>query len=220
LKEFRMKLSGLYVITDEKLTPYENNQIFDKVERALRGGAKVVQLRDKKNSDEFLIPYAQALKELCHKYKAIFVVNDRVELALKVDADGVHLGKEDLFVTSARKVLKDKIIGVSCYGDLKRAKEMEALSADYVAFGSFFPSPTKPEAKVVDKKIVSEAKKLLRIPVCAIGGITLERAKELVELGADMIAVISDIWKAENIEERARGYKKLFNLSLRRGAFI
>ena len=215
-----MKLSGLYVITDEKLTPYENDQILKKVEKALKGGAKIVQLRDKTKTDEDLIPYAIALKKLSHKYGAIFIINDRVELALKVDADGVHLGKEDLFVTSARKVLKDKIIGVSCYGDLKRAKEMEALSADYVAFGSFFPSPTKPEAKVVDKKIVSEAKKLLRIPVCAIGGITLERAKELVELGADMIAVISDIWKAENIEERARGYKKLFNLSLRRGAFI
>ncbi|MCD6489578.1 MAG: thiamine phosphate synthase [Thermodesulfobacterium sp.] len=215
-----MKLSGLYVITDEKLTPYENNKILDKVEKALKGGAKIVQLRDKKNPDEFLISYAQTLKKLCHRYNAIFVVNDRVELALKVNADGVHLGKDDLSISSARKILKDKIIGVSCYGDLKRAKEMENLSADYVAFGSFFPSPTKPEAEIVDKKIILEAKKILKIPICAIGGITLERAKELIEFGADMIAVISDIWKAENIAERARGYKKLFNLSLRRSIFI
>jgi len=205
-----MKLSGLYVITDEKLTPYENDQILKKVEKALKGGAKIVQLRDKTKSDEDLIPYAIALKKLSHKYGAIFIINDRVELALKVDADGVHLGKEDLSITSARKILKDKIIGVSCYGDLKRAKEIEALSADYVAFGSFFPSPTKPSAEIVDKRIILEAKKVLRIPVCAIGGITLERAKELIELGADMIATVSDIWMAENIEEKARRYKELF----------
>lgn len=205
-----MRLFGLYVITDEKLTPYENNQILKKVEKTLKGGAKIVQLRDKTKTDEELIPYAIALKELSHKYGAIFIINDRVELALKVDADGVHLGKEDLSITSARKILKDKIIGVSCYGDLKRAKEMEALSANYVAFGSFFPSPTKPSAEIIDKRIILEAKKVLKIPVCAIGGITLERAKELIELGADMIAIVSDIWMAENIEERARGYKKLF----------
>ena len=87
---------------------------------------------------------------------------------------------------------------------------MEALSANYVAFGSFFPSPTKPSAKIVDKRIILEAKKVLRTPVCAIGGITLERAKELIKLGADMIATVSDIWMAENIEERARRYKELF----------
>jgi len=205
-----MRISGLYVITDEKLTPYENDQILEKVEKALKGGAKIVQLRDKTKTDEDLIPYATALKKLCYKYGAIFIINDRVELALKVDAHGVHLGKEDLSITSARKILKDKIIGISCYGDLKRAKEMEALSADYVTFGSFFPSPTKPSAEVVDKRIILEAKKILRIPVCAIGGITLERAKELIELGADMIAIVSDIWMAKNIEERARGYRELF----------
>ena len=154
-----MKLSGLYVITDEKLTPYENDQILKKVEKALKGGAKIVQLRDKTKTDENLISYATALKKLSHKYGAIFIINDRVELALKVDEDGVHLGKEDLSITFARKILKDKIIGISCYGDLKRAKEMEALSANYVAFGSFFPSPTKPSAEIVDKRIILEAKK-------------------------------------------------------------
>lgn len=205
-----MKLSGLYVITDEKLTPYENDEILKKVEKALKGGAKIVQLRDKKNSDEFLVPYAKALKELCHKYGAIFIVNDRIELALKVSADGVHLGEKDFHIDLARKILKDKIIGVSCYGDIKRAKEMENLSANYVAFGSFFPSPTKPEAKLVKKEILLEAKKILKIPICAIGGITFDNAEELIKLGADMIAVISDIWKAEDIEAHARRYKELF----------
>lgn len=205
-----MKLSGLYIITDEKLTPYENGQIFEKVEKALRGGANIVQLRDKTHSDEFLFFYAQRLKEISHKYNAIFIINDRIELALEIDADGVHLGKEDTDIEKARKALKDKIIGISCYGDLEKAKLMETLSADYVAFGSFYPSPTKPQAKLVDKKILIEAKKILKIPICAIGGITLENAKELIELGADMIAVISDIWKAKEIEKRARGYSLLF----------
>ncbi len=205
-----MKLSGLYIITDEKLTPYENNEILEKVEKALKGGAKIVQLRDKSHSDEFLLPYAKALKKLCKNYGAIFIVNDRVSLSLEANADGVHLGKEDFFIEEVSKILKDKIIGVSCYGDLKRAKEMELLGASYVAFGSFFPSPTKPEAKIIDKKIILEAKKILKIPICAIGGITLDKAEELIELSADMIAVISDIWKANNIEERAKKYREIF----------
>lgn len=208
--ELKTKLLGLYVITDEKLTPYENNQILERVEEVLKGGARIVQLRDKRNSDEFLLPYAKALKDLCHKYGAIFIVNDRVELALKADADGVHLGEEDPDIKYARKILRNKIIGISCYGDVERAKEMELLGASYVAFGSFFSSPTKPEARIVDKKILLEAKKILEIPVCAIGGITLEKAEELIKLSADMIAVISDIWKAENIKERAKKYKELF----------
>lgn len=215
-----MKLKGLYVLTDEKLTPYENNQIFEKVEQALKGGAKIVQLRDKSNSDEFLIPYAQELKNLCHKYSALFIINDRVELAIKVSADGVHIGKDDGDIKEVRKVLKDKILGVSCYGDLERAKYAEAQLATYVAFGSFFPSPTKPSSKVVDKKIIALAKKTLKIPICVIGGITLERAKELIELGADLIAVVSDIWNAENIERRAKEYTKLFDTSLRSNTSI
>jgi thiamine-phosphate pyrophosphorylase len=214
-----MELKGLYVITDEKLTPYKDNQIFFKVKEALEGGARIVQLRDKTHSDEFLLPYAKELKRLCKEYQALFIINDRVELAYKVDADGVHLGKDDVSIEVALKILKDKIIGISCYGDLERAKKMEALGASYVAFGSFYPSPTKPEAKRVDKQILVQAKKMLKIPICAIGGITLERAKELITLGADMIAVISDIWKAENIRKRAEGYSKLFSFSPNSSAF-
>ena len=206
-----MGLKGLYVITDEKLTPYENGEIFKKVEEALQGGAKIVQLRDKTNSNEFLLPYAIKLKELSHKYSAIFIVNDRVDLAKLCDADGVHIGKDDSSITLARKILgKNKIIGVSCYGDIEKAKLMEKLSADYVSFGSFYSSPTKPEAKVIDKETLIEAKKILKIPICAIGGITAEKAEELIKLGADMVAVISDIWNAKDIKKRAKEYKVLF----------
>lgn len=202
------KLKGLYVITDEKLTTYD--KIVEMVEKALKGGAKIVQLRDKTNSDDFLILHGFLLKELCEKYNAYFIVNDRVDLALKINAHGVHIGKEDADITEVKKKLKNKIIGVSCYGDIERAKIMESLGASYVAFGSFYPSPTKPEAKIVDKSIIQQAKKVLSIPVCVIGGLNVERAKELVCLGADIVAVVSDIWTAPSIEERAKEYKNLF----------
>ncbi len=205
-----MSLKGFYVITDEKLTPYENDQILKKVEEALKGGAKIVQLRDKTHSNNFLIPYAKKLKNLCQKYGALFIIDDRIELVLEVNADGVHLGKDDFPPEEARKILKNKIIGVSCYGDLERAKLMESLSVNYVTFGSFYSSPTKPEAKVISKNILVQAKKVLKISICAIGGINLERAKELVSLGADMIAVVSDIWQAKDIKKRAEEYSKLF----------
>lgn len=203
-------LKGLYVITDERLTPYEENKIFTMVERALKGGAKLVQLRDKSTEDEELIKIAKDLKKLCHRFLAYFIVNDRVELALKIEADGVHIGKDDPDLREVRKSFKDKIIGVSCYGDLERAIKAEQEGASYVAFGSFFPSPTKPESQLVDKKILTLAKKYLKIPICAIGGITLERAKELIEAGADLIAVVSDIWKAKDIEAQAKAYVRLF----------
>jgi thiamine-phosphate pyrophosphorylase len=203
-----LKLKGLYVITDEKLTPYD--KILEMVEEALKGGAKIVQLRDKTNSDNFLISYGFSLKELCEKYNAYFIVNDRVDLAIKVNAHGVHIGKEDADIAQVKQKLRNKIIGVSCYDDIERAKIMESLGASYVAFGSFYPSYTKPEAKVVDKSIIQEAKKILSIPVCVIGGLNVERAKELVFLGADMVAVVSDIWTAPSIKKRAEEYKNLF----------
>lgn len=204
-----MKLRGLYVVTDEKQTPYD--KMLDMVEKALKGGASIVQLRDKNNSDEFLIPYCKELKNLCHKYNAIFIVNDRVDLALKVDADGVHVGEEDPDVVEVREKTKGKIMGVSCYGSVERALQMQDLGVDYVAFGSFYPSPTKPKSRIVSKSVISEAKKVLKIPICVIGGLTVENSKELIDLGADLVAVISDIWTAPDIEERCKQYVKLFN---------
>lgn len=203
-----MRLKGLYVITDEKLTPYD--KMLDMVEKALKGGASIVQLRDKNNPDEFLIPYCNELKNLCHKYDAIFIINDRVDLALKVDADGVHVGEEDPDVVQVRQKTKGKILGVSCYGSVERAIQMEKIGADYVAFGSFYPSLTKPKSKIVPKSVIPEAKKVLKIPVCVIGGLTVENSKELIDLGADIVAVISDVWTSEDIESRCREYLKLF----------
>lgn len=203
-------LVGLYVITDPNLTPYEDDLILRKVTSALKGGAKLVQLRDKKKKDNELVKIALEIKRICHEHDALFIVNDRIELAKVVDADGVHLGSEDLPLEIARRELSNKIIGISCYEDLERALEAQRKGADYVAFGSFFPSPTKPQSKVVSLEILKEAKKLLSIPICAIGGITINRAEELIKLGAHMIAVISDIWLAPDIEKRAKEYEILF----------
>lgn len=202
-------MKGLYVITDEKLTPYD--KILDMVQQALEGGARFVQLRDKNNKDEFLFEYGLKLKQLCQQYGAYFIVNDRVELALKLDADGVHVGEEDENIEKVMEMMKGKIVGVSCYGNVERAKQMQQAGASYVAFGSFYPSPTKPKSKIVPKEIITQAKRELTIPVCVIGGINVERAKELVNLGADIVAVVSDVWTADDIKHRCLEYKKLFD---------
>ncbi|MFN4131934.1 MAG: thiamine phosphate synthase [Caldimicrobium sp.] len=213
---YRGKLKGLYVITDSKLTPYKEGKIYEMVESALKGGAKIVQLRDKETPLKELLYIALELKKICQKYGALFIINDYIELAKETQADGVHIGKDDPSLELALRELPGKIIGVSCYGDLKRALLAEKIGASYVAFGSFYSSPTKPNAPIIPMEIIVEAKRLLNIPVCAIGGITLEKAEELIKLGADMVAVISDIWKATSIEERAKAYKHLFEKALLR----
>ncbi len=202
-------LRGLYVITDEKLTPYEN--IEEYIESTLRGGARVVQFRDKSSSEEVLIKTSLKIKKLCKKYGRVFIINDNIELAKEIDADGVHIGMDDNSLEEAKKILKDKIIGISCYGDVMRAIEMEARGANYVAFGTFFASKTKPNAKVISKSILIEAKKQLNVPICAIGGIEINSARELVNLGSDMLAIISDVWTNRDIENISMEYKKVFD---------
>ena len=205
-----MKLRGLYAITDSKLTPY--GEIERYVSEAIRGGVSILQLRDKEASDEELYGVAVKLKRLCEANDVTFIIDDRVLLAKAVDADGIHIGIEDIEVYRAREIIGDgKIIGVSCYGDLERAKNVIKDGADYVAFGSFFPSPTKPHAKVVDKSVLTEAKSL-GVPVCAIGGITVDNGGELVLAGADMLSVISALWGGdiyENSIKLASFYKNL-----------
>jgi thiamine-phosphate pyrophosphorylase len=108
------------------------------------------------------------------------------------------------------KLGHDKIIGVSCYGDISRAIQMQRQGADYVAFGSFFPSKTKPQAEVVSPMVLMSAKDMLDIPICAIGGITDHNAKDLVDMGADMVAVISDLWQTDDLSEKLKNYKRCF----------
>jgi thiamine-phosphate pyrophosphorylase len=204
---YKKSLKGLYVITDNKLTP--NDTIIQNVESSLKGGAKIVQLRDKVNDDETIIKIATTLQELCKKYDATFIMNDRVDLAIKLKTDGLHIGKSDYdnFINIRRDF--DGLIGVSCYGNVNKAKEFETFGADYVAFGSFFSSPTKPDSNIVDLETIKVSKNRLNIPVCAIGGINIENVQRVLNNRPDMICVISDIFSSNDIEKKCKDYINL-----------
>ncbi len=200
-------LQGLYVITDGSV----GDVLYSKVEQALIGGAAIVQFRDKTLEVEQRKQDALVLRTLCHEYNAIFIVNDDMALARTVQADGVHVGKDDVALAAAREYLgKNTLIGVSCYNRLELAQDAVARGADYVAFGSFFPSPTKPEAVRAMPELLLAAKNQLSTPVCAIGGITLGTAPLLRASGADMLAVITDVFDAVDICQQAKNYQQLF----------
>lgn len=183
------RLQGIYAISDEILTPYEI--LSQCVESALKAGVRIFQLRDKSHSDEWLCPIAKELLKLCERYNALFVLNDRLDLALRLNAPALHIGRDDGEFSRVRERFSG-ILGASSYGDLQRAKVLESLGADYVAFGAFFPSPTKPNAAAAPLELLIQAKQTLKIPICAIGGISTQNIHLLKN--ADMNAVISSLW--------------------------
>ena len=207
-------LRGLYGITDADLLP--NPEIlYQSVEEALRGGMQILQYRDKQNNHATQLKQAATLKELCDNYSALLIINDSVELTKAVGAHGVHLGRDDGDVMNARNLLgSDVIIGCSCYNSLSQAQQMEALGVDYVAFGRFFKSSTKPEAKSADINLLQQSKTLIDIPVCAIGGITTENAALLIQQGVDMLAVIHDLFSTRQVQDKARRFTELFKQRL------
>lgn len=193
-------LLGLYVLTDATLTPEET--MLEQIERVLKSGVKVIQYRDKDASDEEAEKRCLRLQALCDYYEAVFIIDDRLELAHRINADGLHIGEDDVTYEEARALLGDhKIIGISCYGDIERAQKYASLGADYVAFGSFFPSPTKPHAKVVDPEVLKAAKEKLSVPICAIGGISEENIHLLSRYNIAMYSLISAVYKDDAIEE-------------------
>ena len=198
-----MKLRGLYAITPEAL---EARSLEARVRAALEGGAAALQYRRKNlaNAEE-----AKSLAALCRAKRVPFIVNDDVELALAVGADGVHLGRDDGSVAEARKSLGGKILGISCYASLDNARAAVAAGADYIAFGSVFASPTKPGAVRAPLSLFAEARSLA-VPLVAIGGITLANAPQLLAAGADAVAVVSDLFDSTDIAAHARRYQKLF----------
>ncbi|MCG8436018.1 MAG: thiamine phosphate synthase [Gammaproteobacteria bacterium] len=200
-------LHGLYVITDASL----GSDLVNAVALALRGGARIVQYRDKSDDDIRRLREAKRLAELCRSHNALLIINDDIELASACKANGVHIGKNDATLISARtRLKKDMLIGVSCYNDLQLAIEAEQQKADYVALGSFYPSQTKPEAVHADIDLLRQAKQRLSIPVVAIGGINVENGRQLIEAGADMLAVISAVFDSTNPMESARNIQALF----------
>lgn len=197
-------LNGLYVITDDKLTPLET--LGKSVTKAINGGANIVQLRDKISSDETIEKTSLMLQELCRASGVLFVINDKIDIAIKLSLDGLHIGKSDHAIFDDIRSKFKGILGVSCYGDVEMALNFECRGADYVAFGSFFTSPTKPLANVVDLSILDEAKEKLTIPICAIGGINTHNLHDVLSHKPDMICVINDIWSSDDIQNRSLYY--------------
>lgn len=204
------QLRGLYAITNEKLLPAR--RILKAVEQAIDGGSRVIQYRDKSSDSRLRKQVSQACQALCASRNVTFIVNDDIELALAIQADGVHLGKEDDQLWQARARLGGKkIIGVSCYDNFELALKAEKSGADYVAFGSFYPSTIKPDAVAADMSLLTRARHELEIPVVAIGGITPANGKALIDAGADMLAVISAVFAQADISSSAGQFSRLFS---------
>jgi thiamine-phosphate pyrophosphorylase len=182
------------------------------VEAALKGGVAAVQYREKTGDVGLRHEQASELLPLCQRYQAPLIINDDLRLADLTGADGVHLGREDSSLREARLILgPDKIIGASCYQSLAHAQQAQTMDADYVAFGSFYASSTKPHALRAPLQLLRDSAEL-NIPVVAIGGITLENAVQLIEAGADAIAVIAALFDAPDIEMAARELNCLFEI--------
>jgi len=194
-----MKLRGLYAITPEA------GDIERKVRLALEGGVALLQYRSKTPDRS----QAAAIVRMAREHGVPVIINDDVQLALELDAAGAHLGRDDGDLRIARRRLGARMLGASCYDQLERARAAVQAGADYIAFGSVFASPTKPGAVRASLSLFREAK-ALGVPLAAIGGITLENAPQLVAAGADLLAVITDLFDAPDIRARARAYGKLF----------
>ena len=200
---------GLYAITDALLIPDE--RLTTAVEQAILGGARLIQYRDKSHDAARRLTQAAALNALCQRHAVPLIVNDDVELATQVGAAGVHVGKDDPAFAIARAHLgQNAIIGVSCYDRLDLALEAARAGADYVAFGAFFPSPTKPTETRASIALLRKARTALNVPIVAIGGITPDNAPLLLDVGADALAVVSGVFGQPDIQAAARRYANLF----------
>ena len=210
-------MRGLYAITPETL---DTARLIEQVRDAIAGGASVVQYRSKQVGYNVVRRQAEMLRAITLATGTVFIVNDNTELALSVGADGVHLGRDDVDIGALAKLREQCsayipatpfMIGVSCYNELPLAEIAVAAGADYIAFGSFFSSSTKPGAVKADLALIRAAKAKFDVPIVAIGGITVDNAQELIAAKVDMVAVISALFDAEDIQQRAREFTNLFN---------
>ncbi|MEO8417261.1 MAG: thiamine phosphate synthase [Methylophilaceae bacterium] len=209
MKKMRLpKIKGLYAVTPDIA---DTERLCSLVDASLQGGASIIQYRNKDASATLRAEQADALLRLCRSRGVAFIINDHLNLCLSLDADGVHLGADDGNLAKAKSQLGNhKILGVSCYNRLELAQEAKAQGADYVAFGSCFYSGTKPAAVHAPLELISRARTGLRLPIVAIGGITLENAGQAINAGADAIAVIGALFKAANVTLTAQQFSNLF----------
>lgn len=207
-------LRGLYGITDSQLMP-DDESLLRQVEAALRGGMKLLQYRDKSSDQSKRIRQSRLLLTLCHQYAVPLLINDDYQLAAKIGADGVHLGRSDGAIATARALLGDSaIIGSTCHGSLTFAKEAADAGADYLAFGACFPSTTKPNAETISLSTLQAASQQFQLPVVAIGGIRVDNAAHTLTAGADMLAVVQQLFGAPSVYSTARQFSMLFNHSI------
>lgn len=205
------RLRGLYAVTPDIATDFEGLRA--RAEAVLRGGARLLQYRDKSADLPRREQAARALRALCERHGALFIVNDDVALALRVGAHGVHLGQQDMPLAEARAMLgREAIIGITCHDRLDLALSAQAAGADYVAFGAVYPSPTKPGAVRAPLHLFTEARETLSIPVCAIGGIEADNAAAVIAAGADMVAVVSGVFARPDPEAEARQLAAMFEV--------
>lgn len=182
------------------------------IERSLEGGTTVIQYRDKSTDQTKRLKQAGSLKQLCDRYNAALLINDDIQLAKQCGAAGVHLGQSDGTVTEARKILgTEAIIGVTCHDSIELAVQAHSEGADYVAFGAFFPSKTKPDAKPAPIDLIARVKSKVNLPIVAIGGITIDNAQQIITAGADMVAVIHALYAQDDIRKTAQNFHQLFN---------
>lgn len=207
-----MKLRGLYAITDSQLL--DGGRLLPYVEAALKGGARLLQYRDKSDDASRRLREAEALRELCERHGAQLLINDDAELAARLGV-GVHLGQTDGSLAAARALLgRQAVIGGTCHASLELAERAIAEGANYVAFGRFFNSQTKPGAPAASVELLEQARaRFPQVPRVAIGGVTLDNAPELISHGADLIAVIHALFAADSaaeVEQRTRAFSQLF----------
>jgi len=201
------QIKGLYAVTPDET---DTAELLRKVRLCLMGGARVLQFRNKGADAALRLDQARLLRELTYEFSVPLVINDDAILAQQADADGVHLGGEDGSVAAARTVLgRGKLIGVSCYNRAALAHEAVRQGADYVAFGSFFHSAVKPDAVVAPLELLRQARREIAIPLVAIGGITALNGAQLLEAGADALAVISAVFSAADIQDAAMQFANL-----------
>jgi len=203
-----VKIRGLYAITPDEL---DTTELLRKTELVLQGGARVIQYRNKIADEVLRVIQAQALRLLTKHFDATLIINDDAQLAVEVDADGVHLGATDGEVLQARELLgNSKIIGISCYNDLLLARNAVNVGADYVAFGAFFCSTVKPDAIRAELSLLRQARSELNVPLVAIGGITTDNAASVVEAGANALAVITAVFDAVDVQASAAKFSQFF----------
>lgn len=204
------RIAGLYAITPDLA---DTDDLLYRVRAALAGGARVVQYRNKTADPQLRLTQARALQSLCAARGVPLIINDHLEIAVAVDAAGLHLGGDDGDIAAARVRLgPGKLLGASCYDRLELAEAALAAGADHIAFGSFFASSVKPDAVRPPLDLVTRTKKQFAVPVVGIGGITPGNAPQLIRAGIDAVAVISAVFAAPDIEAAAREFQSLFEL--------